>query len=412
MTTTEEAPVTTTVAPAQKAQGSFNAARAKVFGTPQKPAEKAPATSAPSNGEKATTAAPETKAEAPKAKPASIFDTLKPKGEEKPVVVTTEDPLDKMEPPAEAPEKTKTDWKTLKEASKAAKAAAAQATEELKKAREEAAALKMEADRLRAESVDLPKLREQVSAYSEKVKLLDVTSHPEFIEKYVQPEQALRAQVNEEFKTEGVEDTIESILGKYGLARRKALDAALENMTNLGKQRVVDAVQRLEGIDRDKAAAIANADATRAQFQQTGEQKRLRMLQEQRGVFDKVATDVIKLQPLPVPEDAQARAAAEIYNQSLASLRTKAEKIAFGEMSAEDMARASLKAATADFLMEQAFPRAAAEYDALREYATQLEKELEGIKKQKPGAGSTNGGEAPTLTPQQRFEMKKKQVYG
>ncbi len=123
--------------------------------------------------------------------------------------------------------------------------------------------------------------------------------------------------------------------------------------------------------------------------------------QHAKAAFEEVSKDLGPagdfLQPLEIvdgltPED---KTAAEQYNASLGSVRTNAEKIAFGQTDAKGVATLAYKAATLDHMIGHTIPRVQAEFRKISKICqeqAQVIKELRGGGSGAADLGSGSGG--------------------
>lgn len=245
----------------------------------------------------------------------------------------------------------------------------------------------------------LAELENQNKTYSERLKLLDLRSHPEFVAKYVQPAEQAKAAMENIAKTDEVEVNVGELLTMKGKALNRAVSEAMDQMTPYARVKFQAALDSYFATQTGAEQAIAQADETLKAMRQNGGAR-------SRASFDEVAKNYSgAFLPAQVDEKApdESKQAAAAYNAALASIGKQAETYAFGQIDEKGVADLSHKAALYEFTMNHGIPRIAALYGAelsardakIAELETQV-KALTGANPRiSSGAGAPSGGDAP-----------------
>ena len=240
----------------------------------------------------------------------------------------------------------------------------------------------------------LAELETQNKTYSERLKLLDLRSHPEFVAKYVEPANAAKAAMESIAKGDEVDVNVGEILTMKGKALNAAVSDVMDKMTPYARVKFQAALDQYFATQVGADQAIAQADETLKSMRQTGGAR-------SRASFDEVAKNYSEaFLPAQVDEkaaDADKQAAAA-YNAALATINKQAETYAFGQIDERGVADLSHKAALYEFTMNHGIPRIAALYGAELSKAASRISELETQVKALTGASpSLSGGSgAPT----------------
>lgn len=240
----------------------------------------------------------------------------------------------------------------------------------------------------------LAELETQNKAFSERLKVLDLKSHPEFHSRYVAPaEQAKMAMANIA-KSDEVEVNLDEVLSMKGKALNKEVSDVMERMTPYARVKFQASLDAYFAAQSGAEQALAQADEALKTMKTTGGAR-------SRASFDEVAGGY-KDAFLPAQIDEKApdadKAAATGYNEALSKISTQAEKYAFGSLDDKGAADLAHKAALYEFTMSHGIPRIAALYNAeLAKSAAriaELETQVKGLTAASPQVGSGSG--APT----------------
>lgn len=291
---------------------------------------------------------------------------------------------------ADAPNSTEADSE-IPETIKSTKAADA-----FRKIKEEKAQLAKQLEELKAGKAANPDyeaqlkvLQEERDALSERVRLLDVERHPEFIKKY-------------EGKINGVFDSVKSLVGTDGERlvgllkspesdyRNSQIDDIVEGLSPAKKAKLGALIVKYDEINGERAAEISEAksdyDAIISRYQQDNEEGTKAALEQASKTWQKVSENARAL------EIFEPRENDEEWNSELNQRLSLAQQIFNGENSEEDLAKAALWAAAAPKYRELLYAQV--------EVNKRLQAELSKYRGSEPGVTSkaTTGGARPANT--------------
>jgi hypothetical protein len=285
---------------------------------------------------------------------------------------------------AEAPTSTDAD-SDIPETIKSTKAADA-----FRKIKEEKAQLAKQLDELKAGKTANPNfesqlktLQEERDALSERVRLLDIERHPEFVKKY-------------EGKINGVFESVKGLVGTDGERlvgllkspesdyRNSQIDDIVDGLSPSKKAKLGALIVRYDEINGEKAAEMSEAksdyDAIISKYQQDNEQGTKAALESASKTWAKVSENARAL------EIFEPREGDEEWNGELNQRLSLAQQIFNGENSEEDLAKAALWAAAAPKYRELLYSQV--------EVNKRLQAELAKYRGSEPGVSSkaTNPG--------------------
>lgn len=285
---------------------------------------------------------------------------------------------------ADAPTSTDADSE-IPETIKSTKAADA-----FRKIKEEKAQLAKQLEELKAGKstnpnfeAQLKALQEERDALSERVRLLDVERHPEFVKKY-------------EGKINGVFDSVKNLVGSDGERlvgllkspesdyRNSQIDDIVEGLSPAKKAKLGALIVKYEEINGERAAEISEAkqdyDAIISRYQQENEEGTKAALEQASKTWAKVSENARAL------EIFEPRENDEEWNSELNQRLSLAQQIFNGENSEEDLAKAALWAAAAPKYRELLYAQV--------EVNKRLQAELSKYRGSEPGVTSkaTNPG--------------------
>lgn len=285
---------------------------------------------------------------------------------------------------AETPTSTDAD-SDIPETIKSTKAADA-----FRKIKEEKAQLAKQLDELKAGKTTNPNfeaqlktLQEERDALSERVRLLDIERHPEFVKKY-------------EGKINSVFESVKGLVGTDGERlvgllkspesdyRNSQIDDIVEGLSPSKKAKLGALIVRYDEINGEKAAEMSEAksdyDAIISKYQQDNEQGTKAALESASKTWAKVSENARAL------EIFEPREGDEEWNGELNQRLSLAQQIFNGENSEEDLAKAALWAAAAPKYRELLYSQV--------EVNKRLQAELAKYRGSEPGVSSkaTNPG--------------------
>ena len=291
---------------------------------------------------------------------------------------------------ADAPNSTDADSE-IPETIKSTKAADA-----FRKIKEEKAQLAKQLEELKAGKstnpnfeAQLKALQEERDALSERVRILDVERHPEFVKKY-------------EGKINGVFDSVKNLVGTDGERlvgllkspesdyRNSQIDDIVDGLSPAKKAKLGALIVKYEEINGERAAEISEAkqdyDAIISRYQQENEEGTKAALEQASKTWQKVSDSARAL------EIFEPRENDEEWNSELNQRLSLAQQIFNGENSEEDLAKAALWAAAAPKYRELLYAQV--------EVNKRLQAELSKYRGSEPGVTSkaTTGGSRPANT--------------
>jgi hypothetical protein len=235
----------------------------------------------------------------------------------------------------------------------------------------------------------LKALQEERDALSERVRLLDVERHPEFVKKY-------------EGKINGVFDSVKNLVGTDGERligllkspesdyRNSQIDDIVEGLSPAKKAKLGALIVKYDEINGERASEISEAkadyDAVISKYQHDNEEGTKAALEQASKTWAKVSENARAL------EIFEPRENDEEWNSELNQRLSLAQQIFNGENSEEDLAKAALWAAAAPKYRELLYAQV--------EVNKRLQAELSKYRGSEPGVTSkaTTGGARPANT--------------
>ena len=233
-------------------------------------------------------------------------------------------------------------------------------------------------------------MQQERDALSERVRILDVERHPEFVKKY-------------EGKINGVFDSVKSLVGSDGERlvgllkspesdyRNSQIDDIVEGLSPSKKAKLGALIVKYDEINGEKASEISEAkadyDAIISKYQQDNEQGTKAALESATKTWAKVSENARAL------EIFEPRDGDEEWNGELNERLSLAQQIFNGENSEEDLAKAALWAAAAPKYRELLYAQV--------EVNKRLQAELSKFRGSEPGVSSRatgSGGSRPANT--------------
>jgi hypothetical protein len=270
------------------------------------------------------------------------------------------------------------------------------AADAFRKIKEEKAQLAKQLDELKAGKSTNPDfesqlkaLQEERDALSERVRLLDIERHPDFIKKY-------------EGKINGVFDSVKNLVGTDGERlvsllkspdsdyRNSQIDDIVEGLSPSKKAKLGALIVKYDEINGERASELSEAkadyDAVISKYQQDNEEGTKAALESATKTWQKVSSDARSL------EIFEPRENDEEWNSELNQRLSLAQQIFNGENSEEDLAKAALWAAAAPKYRELLYAQV--------EVNKRLQAELSKYRGSEPGVSSraTTGGSRPSNT--------------
>lgn len=264
------------------------------------------------------------------------------------------------------------------------------AADAFRKIKEEKAQLAKQLEEFKAGKIANPNaeaqfktLQEERDALSERVRLLDIERHPEFVKKY-------------EGKITGVFESMKSVVGTDGDRlvgllkspendyRNSQIDDIVEGLSPSKKAKLGALIVKYDEINGEKSAEMSEAkadyDSIISKYQQDNETNTRAALESANKTWTKVSENARAL------EIFEPRENDEEWNKELTGRLGLAQQIFNGENSEEDLAKAALWAAAAPKYRELLYSQV--------EVNKRLKAELAKLRGSEPGVSSkaTNPG--------------------
>ena len=264
------------------------------------------------------------------------------------------------------------------------------AADAFRKIKEEKAQLSKQLEEFKAgkslssnSEAQLKTLQEERDALSERVRLLDIERHPEFVKKY-------------EGKITGVFESMKTLVGTDGDRlvgllkspendyRNSQIDDIVENLSSAKRAKLGALIVKYDEINGEKSAEMSEAkadyDSIISKYQQDNETDTRAALESANKTWTKVSENARAL------EIFEPRENDEEWNKELTGRLSLAQQIFNGENSEEDLAKAALWAAAAPKYRELLYSQV--------EVNKRLKAELAKLRGSEPGVSSraTNPG--------------------
>ncbi len=323
------------------------------------------------------------------------------KAEPAPAPAATDFPEDKLpEPATEAAKAGRKELKTLTKAERNRATVAEARIKELE-AKQSAAPATV------ADTVELERLRTEHKSLSDRLLTLDLQNHPDFHKQYTAPKKAALDAAKEVISYNGKEPgAIDALLTKPLKDFNAAVSELTDKMNPADAMTVMQSLRQARDIAGQEQSALAKAGEVHGQLQAKAQQL-------QRQAFEAVSKEIALPKMEIKPEmTADEKSAAAEYNQSVESLRSEAEKMAFGKITEHDVAKMAHNNALLGHMTRHVIPglqrRDQAQTQLIADLSAQL-KALQGGKA--PPAGG--GGETPAPAPaNESIEQAARRTWG
>lgn len=251
-------------------------------------------------------------------------------------------------------------WKELKTRAQTAAEKAAKLEREVAELRKQTDPAKTLAPVDEATRARLAQLEQENAQFSSRLKTLDLKNHPEFISKFVTPQEKAKAELAAITKGDEVEVNLDNLLALSGKKFNSAVSEVLESLTPYARVQFQSKLDTLIAARIGADEALSKSDESLKSFSQNSGAR-------SRATFDAVGKNFngafIPVAVDDKADDATKQAAAQ-YNAELASITTTAEKYAFGQLNEATAAEMAHKAALFDFTLSRGIPRIGELYNA------------------------------------------------
>jgi len=289
-----------------------------------------------------------------------------------------EHPEDKLELTPESKPETKAQFDTLKTTAKQLRADLAARDAELATLRKQN---ETRSAATPADQADHARLLAEHQALKDRLALQDIQSHPDYIAQYIAPRDAALNEAATLLKENGLESPdMHALLAKPRAEFGKAVSELAETLPEFDRATFIDAMRTAHKKAADARAANEKSSELNATL-------RARTAQRQRDTVDTVWREKLGpatqfLEQLQTDDKAtpEQKQEAATYNAAIAKVRSDYETAALGQITDEQAAILSGKAATFDFLLTPGLPRVERMYQTLAEENDALRAENETLR--------------------------------
>lgn len=312
-----------------------------------------------------------------------------------------EGPEDKLPEPKTA--EAQAGWKELKAITKEQRSRVAQLERELADARKAAPAPSP------TEQAEIVQLKNDLKAAQDRLLTLDLQSHPDFARQYTEPKKKALATAVEVLGYNGKESVDPTgILGKPLKDFNAALSEFTKDMNPADAGMVMQSLRQARELHLAENSALSNS-------RQVHEQLTAKAVQAQRQAFESVASEVVpSFEKRQVSEtmSPEEKASVLAYNQSVDSLRARAEARAFGSLKEKDVATMAFKEVAFDHLLTHAVPYLESHVASQNKIIAQLSAELKALKGGKsPALNSTPPGADQAAAPKKSLQELAREAW-
>jgi len=354
---------------AEKARENAREARIKTAMAPKAAEPAKPVADAPAAPAKPVTA------EAPK-----VFE----KKPDAPVATAPEaDPVDSMKLAANATPESVARFADLAKVAKERKTLVEAANRRIA---ELEAATKNSTTAAPAEAAEIERLRQEHKAAVDRLAVLDLQNHPDFTRQFVEPKKKALATASEVLQYNGKEGVeLAPLLTKPLKDFNAAVSDFTKDMNTADAATVAQSLRDARSLHAQEQAQLSNSSELRTQLQS-------KAALEQKKAFEAVAGEIVPnfaKREITDGMDPAAKQAALEYNQSVETIRQRAEAKAFGKFTEKDVARMAFADVALDHMVRHAVPALERHVDSQNQLIASLTAELEGLRGKKSPDVST-----------------------
>ena len=290
-------------------------------------------------------------------------------------VVPTDD-IDKMELGEKASDNARTNFAKLREVAKQERLAKAALEKQLAdlKAQQETLAKAAPQD-----TAEQERLRAEHKAMADRLALVDLKNHPDYVRQYEVPKTAALAEAKEVLDYNEIPANLDSLMGKSLKEFSAEVSKLTKDMNSMDATAVQTSLRNAWKINNDATAALSKSQELAKALSEKSAHAQKQAVEKVWGTFKEAESILAKR---PVPEGATPEELAEItsYNEAVQGLRSNYERNAFGRMTEEETARMALKATTFDFIQTHGVRMMDRVYKGMEARALAAEKQLNDLK--------------------------------
>jgi hypothetical protein len=296
----------------------------------------------------------------------------------------TADPVEKMRLPENASQESVVRFSDLSKIAKERKAALDLATRELTELRSKAP---VAAAPNPAELAEQQAKEARLKAAEDRLAIVDLENHPTFTAQFTQPLKQVIAVASEviAYNEKTVPD-VALLLAKPMKEFNATISELTKDMNQADAATVMQSLRQARDLNAQKAQALTQSSELRTQLQ-------AKTQLEQKRAFESVAGEIVpSFAKMEVAEgmSPEAKQAALDYNQSVETLRARAETRAFGKVSERDVARMAFADVALEHMTKHAVPALERHVNSQNEVIAALTAELEGLRGKRAPSSLTN----------------------
>ena len=314
-------------------------------------------------------------------------------------VVPTED-IDKMELGEKASDNARTNFAKLREVAKQERLAKAALEKQLAdlKAQQETLAKAAQPD-----TAEQERIRAEHKAMADRLALVDLKNHPDYVRQYEVPKTAALAEAKEVLDYNGVTANLESLMGKSLKEFSADVSKLTKDMNSMDATAVQTSLRNAWKVNNEAVAALSKSQELAKALSEKSAHAQKQAVEKVWGTFKEAESILAKR---AMPEGATPEEVAEItsYNEAVQGLRSNYERNAFGRMTEEETARMALKATTFDFIQTHGVKMMDRAYKSMEARAIAAEKQLAELKAARSPGNMGGDPQKVTATTPKSFE--------
>ena len=286
------------------------------------------------------------------------------------------DDIDKMELGEKASDNARTNFAKLREVAKQERLAKAALEKQLADLKTQQETLAKAAPQDTAEQ---ERLRAEHKAMADRLALVDLKNHPDYVRQYEVPKTAALAEAKEVLDYNEIPANLESLMGKSLKEFSAEVSKLTKDMNSMDATAVQTSLRNAWKINNDATSALSKSQELAKTLSERSAHAQKQAVEKVWGTFKEAESILAKR---PVPEGATPEELAEIasYNEAVQGLRSNYERNAFGRMTEEETARMALKATTFDFIQTHGVRMMDRAYKGMEARALAAEKQLNELK--------------------------------
>lgn len=286
------------------------------------------------------------------------------------------DDLDRMELGEKASDNARTNFAKLREVAKQERLAKAALERQLADLKTQQETLAKAAPQ---DAVEQERLRAEHKAMADRLALVDLKNHPDYVRQFEVPKTAALAEAKEVLDYNEIPANLESLMGKSMKDFSAEVSKLTKNLNSMDATAVQTSLRNAWKINNDATSALSKSQELAKALSEKSAHAQKQAVEKVWGTFKEAESILAKR---PVPEGVTPEELAEItsYNEAVQNLRPNYERNAFGRMTEEETARMALKATTFDFIQTHGVKMMDRAYKGMEARALAAEKQLNELK--------------------------------